>query len=58
MGNKVRLELGKSMSYLVKSSVGNSVKWSMTIRTTNFLHKGWDSIRTPINNLMLWRIDL
>jgi hypothetical protein len=55
---KTKIEIGKPIGYLFKSSVSNSVKWSMTIRTTNFLEKGWDSIRTPINNLMIWRIDL
>ena len=53
---KNKIELGKPIGYLLKTSVSNSVKWSMTIRTTNFLDKGWDSIRTPINNLMIWRI--
>jgi hypothetical protein len=55
---KTKTEIGKPIGYLFKSSVSNSVKWSMTIRTTNFLEKGWDSIRTPINNLMIWRINL
>ena len=55
---KTKIEIGKPIGYLFKSSVSNSVKWSMTIRTTNLLDKGWDSIRTPINNLMIWRIDL
>jgi hypothetical protein len=53
-----RIQVGKPIGYLFKSSVSNSVKWSMTIRTTNFLDKGWESIRTPINNLMIWRINL
>jgi len=55
---KTKIEIGKPIGYLFKSSVSNSVKWSMTIRTTNLLDKGWDSIRTPINNLMIWRINL
>ena len=55
---KTKIEIGKPIGYLFKSSVSNSVKWSMTIRTTNFLEKGWDSIRTPINNLMILRINL
>lgn len=57
MENKImKIELGDSIKDKVRISVSKSVKWSMRISESHLLQKGWGSIRTPINNLIIWRI--
>lgn len=58
MGNRVRLKLGGSIKHNVRNSVTKSVKWKMRISENHLLMKGWGSIRTPINTLLIWRITL